>query len=236
VLSRGEGTFSLDIGEYHDTVSGDHGPAAPGPPGDPQRLLQNLGVPQDIVVPEGHQHKGKEFVWEAYVGHEVADDGTLRLWTRWWEYHPEEDTFELASRFDLRKVHQYMRRVGLGVEEAGTVVDFLTQGKSRAGTRGLQVSTRGRISDNATCCSEGHVAVVVTITVARRDGGPPRGRGVGPNKLGTVDVFGGGRFVTAGPCGFVRGRIARSDRDSVPGTRGALLRDMQMTNAGFTGR
>ena len=40
-------------------------------------------------------------------------------------YHPEEDTLELASRFDLRKVHQYMRRVGLRVEETGSVVDFL---------------------------------------------------------------------------------------------------------------
>jgi len=106
VLSRGEGTFSLDIGGYPETVSSDHVTAAPGPPGDPQTLLQNLRVPQNIVVPEGHQHKGKEFVWEAFVGHEVADDGTLRLWTRWWGYHPEEDPLELASRFDLRKVHQ----------------------------------------------------------------------------------------------------------------------------------
>jgi len=125
VLSRGEGTFSLDIYWYSETVSSDHVTAAPGPPGDPQTLLQNLGVPQDIVVPEGHQHAGKEFVWEIFVGHEVAVDGTLRLWTRWWGYHPEEDTLELASRFVLRKVHQYMRRVGLRVEEAGSVVDFL---------------------------------------------------------------------------------------------------------------
>ena len=99
--------------------------AAPGPPGDPQTLLQNLRVPQNILVPEGHQRTSKEFAWEAFVGLEVADDGTLRLWTRWWGYHPEEDPLELASRFDLRKVHQYMRRVGLRVEEAGSVVDFL---------------------------------------------------------------------------------------------------------------
>ena len=89
-------------------------------------------MPQDIVVPEGHQHTGKELVWEAFVGHEVADDGTLRLWTRRrgcpprGGFHPEEDTLELASRFDRRKVHQYMRRVGLRIEEAGSVVDFLT--------------------------------------------------------------------------------------------------------------
>jgi len=57
-----------------------------------------------VVVPEGNQHTGEEIVWEAFVGHDVADDGTLRLWTRWWGYHPEEDTIELASRFDLRKV------------------------------------------------------------------------------------------------------------------------------------
>jgi len=125
VLSRGKGTFSLDIGGYPETVSSDHVTAAPGPPGDPQTLLQNLGVPQEIVVPEGHQHTGKEFVWEAFVGHEVADDGTLRLWTRWWGYHPEEDTLEWASWFDLRKVHQYMRRVGLPIEESGSVIDFL---------------------------------------------------------------------------------------------------------------
>ena len=83
VLSRGEGTFSLDIGGYPERASIDHVTAAPGPPRDSQTSLQNLGVPQDIVVPEGHQHTGKEFVCESFVGHEVANDGTLRLWTRW---------------------------------------------------------------------------------------------------------------------------------------------------------
>jgi len=146
VLTCGEGTFSLDIGGYPETVSSDYATAAPGPPGDPRKLLQNFGVPQDVIVPEGHQHRGKEFVWEAFVGHEVADDGTLRLWTRWWGLHPEKDTLELTSRFDLRKVHQYMRRVGLRVEETGSVVDFLAQGDSRAGTRGFQVSSRGKPS------------------------------------------------------------------------------------------
>jgi len=125
MLSRGEGTFSLDIDGYPDTVSSDHMTAAPGMPGDPQTLLQNLGVPQDIVVPEGHQHTGKELVWETFVDDEVADDDTLRLWTRWWGYDPKEDTLLLASRFDLRNLHHYMRRVGLRVEEAGSVVDFL---------------------------------------------------------------------------------------------------------------
>jgi len=81
-LSRGEGTFSLDINGYPKTVNSDHVTAAPGPLGDPQTLLQNLGVPKDIVVPEKHQRTGEELVWEAFVGHEVADDGTLRLWTR----------------------------------------------------------------------------------------------------------------------------------------------------------
>ena len=57
VLARGEGTFSLDIGGYPETVSSDHVTAAKGPPGDPRTLLQNLGVPQDVVVPEGHQHR-----------------------------------------------------------------------------------------------------------------------------------------------------------------------------------
>jgi len=50
-LSRGEGTFSLDIGGYPETVSSDHVTAAPGPPRDPQTLLQNLGVHHDVVVP-----------------------------------------------------------------------------------------------------------------------------------------------------------------------------------------
>jgi len=105
----------------------------PGPPGDPQTLLQNLGVPQNIVVLIEPQHSGKKFVWEAFVVNEVADDGTLRLWTRWRGYRPEENTLELASRFDLRKVHQYMRRVGLRVEEAGKVVELLAQDNSHAG-------------------------------------------------------------------------------------------------------
>ena len=94
MLSRGERTFSFDKGGYPETVSSDHVTATPGPPGDPQTLLQNLGVPQDIVVPERHQHNSEKFVWEAFVGHEVADDGTLRLWTRWWGYHSEVDTLE----------------------------------------------------------------------------------------------------------------------------------------------
>jgi len=105
VLISGEGTFSRDIGGCPETVSGDHVTAAPGPPGDPQTLLQNIGVPQDVFVPERHQHTGKEFNWEAFVRHEVADDSTLRLWTRWWGYRPDEDTLELASGFDLRKMH-----------------------------------------------------------------------------------------------------------------------------------
>jgi len=83
VLSRGEGTFSMNIGGYPEAVSSDHVTAAPGSPRDPQTLLKNLGVPEDIVVPEGYQHTGKELVWEAFVGHEVADDGTLRQCTCW---------------------------------------------------------------------------------------------------------------------------------------------------------
>jgi len=55
-----------------------------------------------------------------------VDDGTLRWWTRWWSYHPGKDTLELASRFDLRQVHQYMRGVGQRFEETGSVVDFLS--------------------------------------------------------------------------------------------------------------
>jgi len=116
-------------------VSSDHVTAAPGPPGDPQTLLKNLRVPQDVVVPEGHQHTGKEFVWEAFVGNKVADDGTLRLWTGWWGYHPEEDTLKFASRFHLRKVHQYVWRLGLQVEETWSVVEFLAYGDPRAMTR-----------------------------------------------------------------------------------------------------
>jgi len=78
--------------------------------------------------------------------------------------------------------------------------------------------------------------VVVTITVVQQDGGPARGRVVGPNRPGIVDVSGGEHFVTADPRGPVGGRIARWDRDSVRGTRGALVRDTKMTRAWFTGR
>jgi len=75
---------------------------------------------------------------ERMVGYPTSEetDGSpraIRLWTRWWGYHPEEDTHESSSRFDLRKVHQYMRRVGLRVEEAGSVVDVLAQDNSHAG-------------------------------------------------------------------------------------------------------
>ena len=55
------------------------------------------------------------------------------LWTRWREDHPQEDTLEIASRFNFRKVRPYMRRVGLRVEEAESVVDFLAYGNSHAG-------------------------------------------------------------------------------------------------------
>ena len=116
VISRGEGTFSLDIGGYPETVSSNHVTAGPDPLGDPQKLIQNLGVPRDDVEPEGHEQTGKELVWEAFVGHEVADDGMRRMWTRWWDYHPDEDTPELERRFDLRKGHQVTRHVGLRVE------------------------------------------------------------------------------------------------------------------------
>jgi len=64
-------------------VSSDHVTAAPGTPGDPQTLLQHLGAAQDIFVPEGDRQTGKKLVWEAFLSHEVADDGTLRLWTHW---------------------------------------------------------------------------------------------------------------------------------------------------------
>jgi len=53
VLSRGEGTFSLDIGGYPETVSSDHVTAAPGPPGDPQTLLQTSGYPKTLWSPRG---------------------------------------------------------------------------------------------------------------------------------------------------------------------------------------
>jgi len=76
-------------------------------------------------VPKRHKHTGKEFALEAFVVHEVADDGKLHLCIRWSGYHPDEAALELASRLDLRMVHQYTRRVGLRLEEAVAVVDFL---------------------------------------------------------------------------------------------------------------
>jgi len=235
VLTRGEGTFSLDIGGYPETVSSDHVTAAPGPPGDLRTLLQNLGVPQDVVVPEGHQHTGKEFFWDAFVGHEVADDGMLRLWRRWWGYHPEEDSLVLASRFDLRKVHQYMRRVGLRVEEAGSVVDFLALGDSRAGTRGFQVSSRGRPS-----------AVTRVRVGARGRGGDhhcrTKGRWssprlkTGPSRPDRMDTRGGRRHETADQHEPVGLRAARREEHLPHGTGGSPGNDTQLTHAGFIGR
>jgi len=62
-----------------------------------------------------------------------------------------------------------------------------------------------------TCPGRSHVAVVVTISVARRDRGPPRGRGLGPNRSRIVDVSGGGRS----------GRLARADQ-SGGGSQGGI--------------
>jgi len=235
VLTRGEGTFSLEIVGYPETVSSDHVTAAPGPPGDPWTLLQNLGVPQDVVVPEGHQHTGKELDWEAFVGHEVADDGTLRLWTRWWGYHPEEDTLEMKSRCHLRKVHQYMRWVGLRVEETGSVVDFLAQGDSRAETRGFQVSSRGRPS-----------AVTRVRVGARGRGGNHHFRTTGrwssrwvktgPSRPDRMDTPGGRRHETADQYESVGLRAAKRDGDLTRGARGSPGNDTQTTHAGFFGR
>ena len=106
-------------------MSSDHVTAAPNPLGDPQKLIRDFGVPSNVSVPENLKRTGKEFDWEALVVHEVAEYGTLRLWTRWWGYHADEDTLELSSLFHLRKVHQCMRHVGLRVEEAVADVDFL---------------------------------------------------------------------------------------------------------------
>jgi len=82
----GDRTFSLNMCGYLEAVSSDHATAAPDPLGDPQKLIQILSMPQNVVRPEGHQHTGKEFFWEAFVGHYVSEDGTLRLWTGWWGY------------------------------------------------------------------------------------------------------------------------------------------------------
>jgi len=77
------------------------------------------------VVPEGHQDSGKEPVWRVFVGHEVAEDGKLLLWTRWWGYETEEVIWEPAHRFDGRKVDEYLQRVGLRAEKAVEAADVL---------------------------------------------------------------------------------------------------------------
>ena len=124
--------------------------------------------------------------------HEVADDGKLHLCIRWSGYHPDEAALELASRLDLRMVHQYTRRVGLRLEEAVAVVDFLAYGNPPGGTRGFQVSNRRGISANDTYFVGGHVAAVGTIAAVRRHGDPPHGHGVRPSRSGIVDVPGRG--------------------------------------------
>lgn len=117
VLSRDEHTVTLDVEGYPDRVSCDHVVAAPTPGGDLQELLRVRGNPQEVVVPDGHEATGKEFIWECFVGHEYDAEGRLRLWTRWWGYHPDEDTLELPSKFDRRKVDEYKRREGLPIED-----------------------------------------------------------------------------------------------------------------------
>jgi len=191
VLSRAEGTFSLDISGYPETVSSDHVTAAPGPPGNPQTLLQNLGVPQDILVLEKHQHTRKELVWKAFVGHDVADDGTRRLWTRWWWYHPNKDTLELASRFDVRKVTQYMRRVGLRVEEAGSGVEFLDKDSSHAGHVGFKCRV---VADSwfRHVSGRSRVAVAATVPTAWRNGSLPRDPAANQGDRIAWTVLGGG--------------------------------------------
>jgi len=91
VLIPGKATFSLDVSGYPETVRSAHVTAEPDPLWDPQNLIQTFSVPQVVVVPERHLHTGKEVAWEAFVRQEVSDDGTLRLWTRKWGYHPDED-------------------------------------------------------------------------------------------------------------------------------------------------
>jgi len=84
-----------------------------------------------------------------------------------------------------------MRRVRLRVEEAESV-SISSPKKVPLGTRDYQVSNRGGLSANNTGFGAGHVAVVATITAARRDGSPPHGPVVGPSQSGIVDMSRGG--------------------------------------------
>jgi len=54
-LSRVEGTFSLELRGYPETVSNEHVTAAVDPVGETQQFLRDHGAPQDVVVPKGHQ-------------------------------------------------------------------------------------------------------------------------------------------------------------------------------------
>lgn len=113
VLGRDGHTITIDVDGYPDRVSSDHVVSASQPTGDLHELLRTRAPPQEAVVPDGHRSTGKEFVWESFVGHELDGDGNLRLWTRWWGYHPDEDTLEDADKFDARKVDEYRQKVGL---------------------------------------------------------------------------------------------------------------------------
>ena len=100
---------------------------------------------------------------------EVADDDTQRLWTGWWGYHPEEDTLELASRFASRKVHQYMRRVGLESKKPGR---SSTSSRTTIPMRDTWLSSfeSWPIFGFNTCPGRSHVTVVATAPIAWRDG------------------------------------------------------------------
>jgi len=59
VLSREDGTFSLDIGGYPETVSRDHVTAAPRHPSDPQKLLQKIRCTTRHRGPRGASTHGQ---------------------------------------------------------------------------------------------------------------------------------------------------------------------------------
>jgi len=180
VLSRGDRTFSLDIGGYPETVSSDHVTAAPGPPGDPQPLLQNLRVPKTSWSPMGINTPARSSCWRPSwamksltmgryacgpAGGNTTPRRTLSSWPVYLTYVRCTSTCDVWA-YESKKPSRSSTSSPRTMSMRDT---WVSSSKSWS------------IFVYHTCPGRSHVAVVVTITVERRDRGPPRGRAVGKN-------------------------------------------------------
>jgi len=120
----------------------------------------------------------------------------------------------MAAPFDLRKEHQLMRRAGLPVEEAVTVVDFLALGESLSGGD----------------------AVLKFRIVPDSWPAPRVSLGATWRKSGIVDVAGrGGSDGRPVPTGAAVAVQVESGGNPGRGARGAIAGDTKISREGFFG-